>query len=272
MSEGAQRRSIDEIIGSIRSIVDRDNARVSRPLASNDAVADELTEPPASPIHPVAFAEPVAPRTIEGDAIDLPPFAHVSRVDRADRERMAEIARTVSDNIPHAAASHDVHAHDVHYAEDAGEAVDVAHYGAADEAEFGGVADGYAPDAEIPSELPVHERLRDLHQTVASEHTVAMRGVTVQAANDVAPVAETVVPPLPLPEVMMGQLGGAVAAAVPALLPQPAPAAPPSGGNLTELDEAVLRPIIREWLDDNLPPVVERLVREELHKAIGGKK
>ncbi len=30
--------------------------------------------------------------------------------------------------------------------------------------------------------------------------------------------------------------------------------------------EAVLRPMLREWLDQNLPGMVERLVREEIEK------
>jgi cell pole-organizing protein PopZ len=34
--------------------------------------------------------------------------------------------------------------------------------------------------------------------------------------------------------------------------------------------EAVLRPILREWLDANLPGLVERLVREEIERIARG--
>ncbi|MEC9343490.1 MAG: DUF2497 domain-containing protein [Pseudomonadota bacterium] len=30
--------------------------------------------------------------------------------------------------------------------------------------------------------------------------------------------------------------------------------------------EALLRPMLREWLDDNLPKLVERLVRDEIER------
>ena len=30
-----------------------------------------------------------------------------------------------------------------------------------------------------------------------------------------------------------------------------------------------LRPLLKEWLDDNLPPMVERLVRAEIERVVG---
>ena len=37
-----------------------------------------------------------------------------------------------------------------------------------------------------------------------------------------------------------------------------------------ELAEEMLRPMLREWLDDNLPTMVERLVREEIERIARG--
>ena len=34
--------------------------------------------------------------------------------------------------------------------------------------------------------------------------------------------------------------------------------------------EAILRPMLREWLDENLPNMVERLVREEIERVARG--
>ena len=37
---------------------------------------------------------------------------------------------------------------------------------------------------------------------------------------------------------------------------------------LNEKMEAMLRPMLQEWLDTNLPPLVERLVREEIERVV----
>lgn len=47
-----------------------------------------------------------------------------------------------------------------------------------------------------------------------------------------------------------------------------------SGGGRTidDLVEDLLRPMLRDWLDDNLPPLVERLVREEIERVSRGRR
>ena len=293
MSETAPRRSIDEIIGSIRSIMDRGHGVP----ANSDSVPDEPTDMPASPVDRVAYAEPTAPSVVPEEVLELPPFAHSGATDPADRERMAEIARTVTQNIvepafepvtpepvtpepiapepiaPELVASERIVSEPI-----APELVapgrivsePVVSEPVAPGA-HASVPEGRAPGEPAPSrsfgrrglpaeEAPIHQRLQNLHETVIAEHTVASRGVTVQAANDPMPGdAPQVVTPMPLPVLPeVTQLPA---------MPQPdlrAPADP-------VLDDATLRPIIREWLDDNLPPLVERLVREELQKAIRGK-
>ncbi len=40
--------------------------------------------------------------------------------------------------------------------------------------------------------------------------------------------------------------------------------------SLDEIAEELLRPMLREWLDDNLPTLVERLVREEIERVARG--
>jgi uncharacterized protein len=43
-----------------------------------------------------------------------------------------------------------------------------------------------------------------------------------------------------------------------------------SGGpTLEDLVRAELRPLLKEWLDSNLPPIVERLVRAEIERVVG---
>lgn len=40
--------------------------------------------------------------------------------------------------------------------------------------------------------------------------------------------------------------------------------------NLHEVAEEILRPMLREWLDNNLPTLVEKLVREEIERVARG--
>ena len=245
------RRSIDEIIGSIRSIMDRGGA------VANDDVPDDLTDLPDGPtahagtVHAEpAYAEPVAPRPIAddlGDAFDVP--APPVAFDRADADRMAQIARAVNGNLEAAARPED-------------EAPEPEPDGDAIVASFGRRAERPAPTRIRDSEPGVHDRLSALNEVV--DETVTMRGVPVRAANDAVPSAASAAAPTesPAPDIA---LPPASALAVP---PPPASAQPHPSDPV--LDDATLRPIIREWLDDNLPPLVERLVREELQKAIHG--
>lgn len=41
------------------------------------------------------------------------------------------------------------------------------------------------------------------------------------------------------------------------------------GPTLEDMVRAELRPLLKEWLDANLPPVVERLVRAEIERVVG---
>jgi hypothetical protein len=41
------------------------------------------------------------------------------------------------------------------------------------------------------------------------------------------------------------------------------------GPTLEDMVRAELRPLLKEWLDANLPPLVERLVRTEIERVVG---
>jgi uncharacterized protein len=43
------------------------------------------------------------------------------------------------------------------------------------------------------------------------------------------------------------------------------------GMTIEALAEAALKPMLKEWLDNNLPPLVERLVAREIARITGGK-
>ena len=41
---------------------------------------------------------------------------------------------------------------------------------------------------------------------------------------------------------------------------------------LEDIVKDMMRPMLRDWLDDNLPPLVERLVREEIQRVSRGRR
>lgn len=50
-----------------------------------------------------------------------------------------------------------------------------------------------------------------------------------------------------------------------------APAAPGSARTLEDITKELLRPMLKAWLDSNLPPLVERLVRDEIERVSRGR-
>ncbi|TRW18402.1 DUF2497 domain-containing protein [Glacieibacterium frigidum] len=50
----------------------------------------------------------------------------------------------------------------------------------------------------------------------------------------------------------------------------PPSAAPPAGGTtLEELVRSALAPVLKEWLDANLPEIVDRAARDEISRLTG---
>ncbi|TCD06678.1 DUF2497 domain-containing protein [Erythrobacteraceae bacterium CFH 75059] len=41
------------------------------------------------------------------------------------------------------------------------------------------------------------------------------------------------------------------------------------GGDMESMVQALLRPMLARWLDEHLPPLVERLVRDEIRRIVG---
>jgi uncharacterized protein len=98
------------------------------------------------------------------------------------------------------------------------------------------------------------------------------------------PPASIAAPPRPLPESVPPQLPADASLVAPAAAAAAASSvgslvrsiaaerAIPvySGGpTLEDMVRAELRPLLKQWLDENLPPMVERLVRAELERVVG---
>ena len=69
-----------------------------------------------------------------------------------------------------------------------------------------------------------------------------------------------------------GASEGLVSAAVDAAFDTLAQTAQPRGGRtVEELVSELMRPMLKTWLDDNLPAIVERLVRAEIERLSRGR-
>ena len=305
MSQGsAPKRSIDEIIGSIRSIVDRsEQQRTARPNApateqarkavANDdpGVPDELTDlpdrAPSSATRTVvgdesAFAEPVAPKvdpiqfTISTDASISGAPAHRERETSHtisarddDADKLAEIAETVSRDI------------------ETKERLDrdLAKIGENVEADLSREFEPRAQEAvtfgrrKVPAAPRTSVEERRMSDLDAEFGTVLAtkrgRPAAIERSGDVTDIEPAHGGLAELHDIVARKAEDAAAAAqLPAVMPAAEGPVVDAVPHIADpvIDEAMLRPVIREWLDDNLPPMVERLVREELRKAIGGRR
>lgn len=89
------------------------------------------------------------------------------------------------------------------------------------------------------------------------------------AAEDPAPQGEAA----PAPDLVAPEAAAAAAVAMGSLMRTLAADRRPKvwseGPTLEDLVRVTLRPLLKEWLDANLPPIVERLVRAEIERVVG---
>ena len=110
----------------------------------------------------------------------------------------------------------------------------------------------------------------DLAEALAAIDMRDAAAETPSIAVPVAPIVERVADPIaermatallsPEAGEHVARSFGALAAAVDVSLSRP----------VDEIAEEMLRPMLQEWLDDNLPTLVERLVREEIERVARG--
>ncbi|WP_027488540.1 PopZ family protein [Allorhizobium undicola] len=241
--------SMEEILASIRRIIESNEAPAARgfePMASFDADLPETdAEGFGSPLDlPVPANQPGTP-FVESDA-GRAPQKNVSLADLAARVRAAsERGENVADEPHHspmaAASEHLLNAPRAHSPSTSAPLMPELR-GALDAGPVG-VPAFAAERYEAP---PVREQPQAPVMAVA------------------APVAEA------QPEarnLLSFQAGAQVARSFEEL------AAAVDGQqrrSLDEIAESMLRPMLQEWLDDNLPTMVERLVREEIERIARG--
>jgi len=140
-----------------------------------------------------------------------------------------------------------------------------------------------AEGAEAEPAPPAGQPALSLADVAARVRAASERHVASRGAPDVAEVEIPAGEPVAAVEIAMEEEPAEVSREVAALVsPDVGARVAQSFGALAEaldagprrsfdeIAEDMLRPMLREWLDDNLPTLVERLVREEIERVARG--
>ncbi|HSU06657.1 MAG TPA: DUF2497 domain-containing protein [Acetobacteraceae bacterium] len=113
-------------------------------------------------------------------------------------------------------------------------------------------------------------------QQVASDDVLVLdSSMMVPEPHDADSHPAPPTPPVPAPASVLVAPAAAAAAAssvgnlVRTLAADRATQVYSGGPTIEDLVRAELRPLMKEWLDTNLPPLVERLVRAEIERVVG---
>ncbi len=118
--------------------------------------------------------------------------------------------------------------------------------------------EGTEPKASVADVLELTERVEEEDSVAKTKTDTAMDDPTSGTADDAGLVSSTT----------KSKVTSAMASFAGALTKDKADSAPVMGGGPT-LDALVLgalEPVLKNWLDENLEPLVERLVKEELKR------
>jgi len=124
-------------------------------------------------------------------------------------------------------------------------------------------AAGPAPEAEIPDVEISEDDLAAAPEARAAEISAS----EAEAAEPKAATAAVTAPPAVKPAILSEHVERQVAAAFGELSDA---FAQRSRKTFDEMAEEMLRPMLQDWLDNNLPTLVERLVREEIERVARG--
>lgn len=90
----------------------------------------------------------------------------------------------------------------------------------------------------------------------------------VDAVSEATEIEAEIVSPTAL-EASRAALGALSRAVSPEAAPAPVSATP--GTTVEAIAEAAMRPLLKAWLDEHLPPMVERMVAREIARITGGR-
>ncbi|WP_292896150.1 MULTISPECIES: PopZ family protein [unclassified Nitratireductor] len=245
-SNGSQREpSMEEILASIRRIIEDNDAPSAK--SSEKAVPE-----------PVAASEALTQRNEAHGRGDAP-----SRQPSPDREEASPVQPVRHDEAPSADTSGDVETFKSELRETS--VSEAASDAEAPGAHVAGSSSSYASTVD-----------RGLMQRIAEVDAVPNAPASVESAGRVENKAHENEPRLPAAaeradEAKQGILSEYTGRKVAAAFGELNEAFEASRRrNFDQMAEEMLRPMLQDWLDNNLPTIVERLVREEIERIARG--
>lgn len=235
--------SMDDILSSIRRIIDESEARKHDHSDGPSAPANDVAPAPSRYLSAGFPAHPLADRD---DPVSLQ-----SVLAKLDVEMNAPVAPDVDDAISQAQdespkAQAEQHAEKYE-----------ARFSAEDSRAFATLGDVLAGHAAAPvatpadDDAPVVEAGRDHAERATAPQSVAVFEPTAEHLQRLVsePVAQAVAHSFGNLEEVLNRH---------------------SGQSLTEMTHTLLKPMLQDWLDENLPSMVERMVRSEIERIARG--
>ncbi len=128
------------------------------------------------------------------------------------------------------------------------------------------------PHSEAGSEPAAHQPEQE-PEPAAPKAQLSAQDIEALMAEDAPAPPVTPAQPPPTLDLMAPETAAAAASSVGSLMRTLAAGRATqvySGGpTLEDIVRGELRPLLKEWLDSNLPPLVERLVRAEIERVVG---
>jgi hypothetical protein len=124
--------------------------------------------------------------------------------------------------------------------------------------------------AEIHGDVEAHVRASDLVAHAAAPEPATLAAASwaqTEAAPDSLVAPEAVV----TSSAAFGKLAEAISKPEPAPPAPPSPALPAAGRTLEDLTRDLLRPLLKQWLDENLPRIVQTSVDAEVDRIARGR-
>ncbi len=260
---------MEEILASIRKIIADDDAlpltRSSAPPRLFETNVTPFAPPPPPQVAPEAASAPAEPAAPENsleaavavhapEPVSIAPEPEVAyartetQLDASEMESFAEVGRELA-RFDGAEAS--VEEEETVALRPALDAADIAPQAIEDDADV----------APVPHELPYDEPVAD--ETVLAPEPPRF----TEAAHAYADVAQPAPEPQAPTSMLSAEANASVASAFQALSASVQMA---SAESIDRHVREMLRPMLKQWLDDNLPGMVERLVRAEIERVARG--
>jgi uncharacterized protein len=258
-----QEPSMEEILASIRRIIADDEAKPPAaempPAADKPAAAEKSASPaaPAKPEKPAAAAPAAKPPVMT----DIPPS--VIPAAQAAAKAAPPPVKPAAPEVPSPAASNSQ------------DDIDALLNGL-DEATTADEIRPPLPDGEVfelTDEMAVPEPPQPAFHRIEPEddleftETAAARAVHRQPAYEPPPF-ESAAPPPPQQQILSRSTVSAVESAFNTLANT---VLSNNARTLEDLVKEMLRPMLKSWLDDNLPGLVERIVKAEIERVSRGR-